>query len=159
MRKFCLKLKALKAGLKEFDKEFYGNMPNRIQQLKMYLEQVKEGLQNYANEISLHLANRKCTMHYANLIITKKMSAKNKARIYCLHEENWNIRFFHIKSHHAMTRMLTLLDNNGEKIEEYKEVKDHAVSFFQFLFTEKGPFSETHKTFHGQLTSRHVTEE
>ncbi|KAL3516430.1 hypothetical protein ACH5RR_023332 [Cinchona calisaya] len=118
IRKFCSKLKALKAGLKEFDKEFYGSTPNKVQQLKRYLEQIQKDLQNHPYEIHLQQVEKKCMVQYAEMILAKEMLAKDKARIQWLKEGDRNTRFYHrtIKSHQTRNMILTLLDNNGGRI-------------------------------------------
>ncbi|KAL3513435.1 hypothetical protein ACH5RR_026152 [Cinchona calisaya] len=137
MRSFCLKLIRLKDGLKEFDKEFYSFISCREKLLKAQLELIKGALQLDPCYTYLQKAKREAIVKYADMVLFEEMLAKDKARIQ-LHESDRNTGFFPRtnKSHQARNRILTLKDSNGTRITEYDAVKDHAVAFFQSIFTE-----------------------
>ncbi|KAL3500007.1 hypothetical protein ACH5RR_039100 [Cinchona calisaya] len=107
-------------------------MACRTQQLKIQLDEAQQKLQLCPCDMSLQLAEKECLARYTDILIAEELLAKDKAGIQWIKEGDRNTRFFYgtIKSHQARNRILTLVDSNGLRIEDYEDVEDHAVSFF-----------------------------
>lgn len=78
---------------------------------------------------------------YVRLSIFEKSFLREKAMVKWMEERDRNTQFFHrtIKTHTTRNKIIRLQDGFRNWTEDYEEVKNLAVNFFESLFTEPNP--------------------
>jgi hypothetical protein len=135
MYRLYVKLKAVKAVLKEQNLACFGNLKLRVSQARdnLHLAQ-KEVLESFGRADSL-LKEKECLHAYVSITKAEESFLKQKARNQWLQLGDQNNSFFHcsLKVQHAKKTITHLWDDQGNRVEEVEQIKQVAASFYKKL--------------------------
>lgn len=135
------KLKRLKVPLKALNKEEYGDINKRVEKARQNLENVQKQLMDDPFNRQLQVETQNARETYSNFLTFEEAFFKEKARIKWMKEGDKNTQFFHrtVRMYNARNKILRLQNEDGNTIEDYNQVQQTAINFFQNLFTEPSP--------------------
>jgi hypothetical protein len=135
MYKLYVKLKAVKAVLKEKNMVYFGNLKQRINQARDNLTLAqKDVLANFGSADSL-LRENECLHAYVSITKAEESFLKQKARNQWLQLGDQNNSFFHraLKVKSASRTITYLWDKNGAKVDDVEQIKKVDVDFYKNL--------------------------
>ena len=135
MYKLYVKLRAVKAILKEKNMAYFGNLKQRVNQAhdNLTLAQ-KDVLANFGSADSL-LKEKEYLHAYVSITKAEESFLKQKARNQWLQLGDQNNSFFHraLKVKFATRTITYLWDENGAKVDGVEQIKKVAVDFYKNL--------------------------
>ncbi|XP_031132021.1 uncharacterized protein LOC116033418 [Ipomoea triloba] len=138
MRAFAFKLKRLKLALREWNRNVFGNVFDKVRSAEVATAEAESRFDIDATpENREHMARQQ-----ANLLLALRQEEifwKQKARVKWLSEGDANTRFFHnsVRDRHRRQRISFIRGSNGDFIFEQELIKSEAVSFFSKLYSEE----------------------
>jgi hypothetical protein len=130
-----VKLKTVKAVLKEHNLACFGNLKQRVSQARdnLHLAQ-KEVLDSFGGADSL-LKENECLHAYISITKVDESFLNQKARNQWLQLGDQNNSFFHrsLKVQHAKKAITHLWDEQGNRVEDVGQIKQVAESFSKKL--------------------------
>ena len=131
------KLKALKAKLKIWNREVFGNITARkesaLKQM-MFWVSVEGDRVLSAEEQNLR---KQALEEYKKCVIMEETSWRQNSRELCLREGDRNIGFFHkMANAHKRVNSLVKIKINGSWLTEERDIKDGVVQVFHSLLLE-----------------------
>ncbi|KAH6818323.1 hypothetical protein C2S51_001926 [Perilla frutescens var. frutescens] len=139
IRVVMIKMKRLKAVLKDWNATVFGNFNIKIDDLGKNLEAIQE-------EISLHsYSDERMNEEIAyqadinNLLLVESSHLQQQSRIDWLNDGDRNTKFFHarIQARRAKAAM-DVMSINGELVSDLSRIADHVVNYFNILFSDSG---------------------
>ena len=131
------KLKALKASLKIWNREVFGNVTARKDSaLKemMFWDSIERDRVLYAEEQNL---KKQALEEYKKLVIMEETSWRQKSRELWLREGDRNTGYFHkMANAHKRVNSLVKIKINGSWVTEERDIKDGLVQAFHSLLSE-----------------------
>ena len=135
------KLKALKADLKLWNKQVFGDVGLKRQQLESELIAFDE------KEVSSFLTTEErvlreaCKSELEKLVIMEEVSWRQKSRVLWLKEGDNNTKFFHqMANSHRRCNYMERVEVDGTVFEMESEVKEKVVQFYASLYQEQEPW-------------------
>ncbi|KAI8560219.1 hypothetical protein RHMOL_Rhmol04G0239000 [Rhododendron molle] len=124
------KLRRLKPCLKNFNKEFYSDIQNRVKVAREELSNIQTWCAQLLGEPILMEYERLCLLNFNDLCVTKEAWCRQKSRVHWLQLGDNNTKFFHKKvaSHRMRNKILSICDENGQRLEDIKDVKGEILS-------------------------------
>ena len=131
------KLKALKADLKKWNREEFGDLAFRKKNLLSELMglDAREELVGLSNEEQLHRLQLKG--HIEQLASLEEISWRQKSRALFVKEGDNNTKFFHRSANsHRNTNQINRIEVDGVLYEDESDVRSQLVLFYQGLYKE-----------------------
>ncbi|KAA8519329.1 hypothetical protein F0562_013585 [Nyssa sinensis] len=147
MLKLSLKLKRLKTHLRQFNKKLFSNTKIRIVEAKEKLDRTQADLQIDPRNTELHQRGKSLSVEYAELSLAEEAFFQQKARVKWLHVGDQDTVYFHrkVNGNRLRTKILSIIDRSGRRLEDPDEVKQEVVSFFQDLLGTSSPYNPSYK--------------
>ena len=138
MFQLCKKLKRLKVELKKLNRECYSDLSSRVQQAKHDLESVQWDIQRQPTNISLHGEESRLVKLYGDLSRDEESFLRQKSRVQWINLGDRNSKFFFrsMRQRCSRSKVLSLTDEHGNRVEEPSEVKSMVVNFFETLLRQ-----------------------
>ncbi|XP_010531748.1 PREDICTED: uncharacterized protein LOC104807977, partial [Tarenaya hassleriana] len=132
--RLCRSLKGLKQPLRQLNAEQFSNISLRTKQEHLKLKGIQHQLYSAPNEqlVEAEKLQRKKWVELAN---AEEIFFMQKSRIRWLQAGDRNTTFFHkvAKARVAKNHIHYLIDQQGNRIDQPEEIKNHAVEYFQDL--------------------------
>ncbi|KAH7850084.1 hypothetical protein Vadar_027677 [Vaccinium darrowii] len=144
---FSLKLKRLKLVLKDLNKRCFSNLCSRVGQAREELCHLQSLCFSNPHDADLCAKEKELLRSFMELSLAEEDFKKQKSRVKWLSLGDHNTRFFHQKmaSHRLRSKILSLVDARGVRIEDPAAIKDEILSYYEGLlggpFTPSGNFS------------------
>lgn len=106
-------MKCVKSGLKHLNRRQFNDISNRVLEEKEQLNVVQRSLRDHPLDGELIKLNKKVTDEYADLLVAEESFYKDKSRVQRLNVGDKNRK---VKEHNASNRILSLVDDNRERI-------------------------------------------
>ena len=138
------KMKALKEDLKVWNKQVFGDVGLRRQQLECDLQAFdeKEGTSFLTSEE--HVLREACKSELEKLAILEEVSWRQKSRVLWLKEGDNNTKFFHqMANSHRRNNYMERVEVDGTVYEVESEVKQKVVQFYTSLYQEQESWRPT----------------
>ncbi|XP_058071209.1 uncharacterized protein LOC131220275 [Magnolia sinica] len=134
MFKFFIKMKNLKAVLRSWNRNSFGDISKKVQEAENETARAEVSLllsNSKADAIKLNLAHVNLKKAY----LQEQIFWKQKSRISWLAEGDRNTRFFHdtVIDRHRRLEISELKSPTGETIETIEDISEEAIRFFQEL--------------------------
>jgi hypothetical protein len=129
------KLKALKGDLKVWNKEVFGDMGLKRQQLECELQALdeKESLSSLTS--AERLIREDCRAELESVAHLEETSWRQKFRVLWLKEDDNNTKFFHkLANSHRRSNYMEKVELHGVVYEEETEVREKVVHFYESLY-------------------------
>lgn len=129
------KLKYLKGTIRNFNREHYSGLENRVAQATQHLKTCQNDL---LASPTAHLAELVKEAHkiWHDLALAKERFLCQKSRVQWLNCGDSNSAFFHrmMTARRTINEIHYLIDQTGRRIENLDELQTHCVDFFKNLF-------------------------
>jgi hypothetical protein len=129
------KLKALKGDLKVWNKEVFGDMGLKRQQLECELQALdeKESLSSLTS--AERLIREDCRAELESVAHLEETSWRQKSRMLWLKEDDNNTKFFHkLANSHRRSNYMEKVELDGVVYKEETEVREKVVHFYESLY-------------------------
>ena len=129
------KLKALKGDLKVWNKEVFGDVGLKRQQLECELQALdeKESLSSLSSDE--RRMREDCRAELENVAHLEETSWRQKSRVLWLKEGDNNTKFFHkLANSHRRSNYMKKVELDGVVYEEETEVREKVVHFYESLY-------------------------
>ncbi|KAF5197698.1 Dnase i-like superfamily protein [Thalictrum thalictroides] len=132
MMRLTAKLKRLKEELKIWSKIHFSKLGTRTAAAKASLERIQLEIQARPTDLLLAVMEKAAMKNYSELAQVKEASIRQKAKEDMSQFGDQNTAYYHrkIKSRRAKNRILSLIDDNDNKLIEDHEIKVEAVNYF-----------------------------
>ena len=134
----CQKLKALKEDLKRWNKQVFGDVGIKRQQLECELQSLddKEGTSFLSPE--KRIQSEECRVELEKVALLEEVSWRQKSRVLCLKEGDNNTRLFHTMANsHRRNNYMERVEVEGVVFEIESKVKEKVVKFYESLYQEQ----------------------
>ena len=129
------KLKALKEDLKKWNKQVFGDVGLRRQQLECDLQSFDEKESTSFLTSEEHVLREACKSELENLAILEEVSWRQKSRVLWLKEGDNNTKFFHqMANSHRRNNYMERVEVDGVVYEVESEVREKVVQFYASLY-------------------------
>ena len=130
------KLKNLKAKLKIWNKEVFGNVHNFVKDAEQKLTDIQTQIHNEGHSDILMNAEKLAQMNLDQALARQEVFWKEKARINWHVNGDRNSRYFHrLTKIKNKTKMISSIRNDEEIITEPERVTEHIVNYYNCLFS------------------------
>uniref|UniRef100_A0A1D1ZAL7 LINE-1 reverse transcriptase n=1 Tax=Anthurium amnicola TaxID=1678845 RepID=A0A1D1ZAL7_9ARAE len=138
MFSFCQKLKSVKAALKRWNMQGFGDIYANISSSKKKLMDIQGQLQLSPLNEDLIYKEKSARSEFSQAILAENMMARQKAKQFWLSQGDTNSRFFHaaIKARRMVNSIRKCKNEQGELLEDISEVKSYTLSYFQKLLNQ-----------------------
>ncbi len=131
------KLKALKEDLKKWNKQVFGDVGLRRQQLECDLQSFDEKESTSFLTSEERVLREACKSELENLAILEEVSWRQKSRVLWLKEGDNNTKFFYqMANSHRRNNYMERVEVDGAVYEVESEVREKVVQFYTFLYQE-----------------------
>ncbi|KAH7833227.1 hypothetical protein Vadar_004213 [Vaccinium darrowii] len=133
------KLRKLKSLLKDFNKEFYSDIHKRVVLAHDELSILQTQRLALPYDVTLHESEKDALLKYTDLVAAEEDFNRQKSRVKWLALGDQNSKFFHkkVKSHVVRSKILSICDENGIRLDEPVAVKAEILGFYKKLLGEK----------------------
>ncbi|KAH7865303.1 hypothetical protein Vadar_004905 [Vaccinium darrowii] len=133
------KLRKLKSLLKDFNKEFYSDIHKRVALARDELSILQTQCLALPYDFALHESEKDALLKYTELVAAEEDFNHQKSRVKWLALGDQNSKFFHknVKSHVVRSKILSICDENGIRLDEPVAVKAEILGFYKKLLGEK----------------------
>jgi hypothetical protein len=129
------KLKNLKAKLKCWNKESYGNVDDLVSAAKLNLKQIQTHIQENGHSDEFLLEERAASAVYEDALNKQKAFWKEKVRLNWHLEGDRNTMYFHrIAKIKTSTKYINSLQDGDTVITNQDEISEHVVNYNKSLF-------------------------
>jgi len=140
MYSFQQRLKRLKAKLKEWNRDHFGNIFQEKARLEKRMEEIQlKGMQEGFSEDLLK--EEEATLNsIAQRETQEEIYWKEKSRNRWLREGERNTKFFHRATiqHRNQNRILSLKNEEGQTLEDHQDIEGELCNYFQEVLSEPG---------------------
>ena len=134
----CQKLKALKEDLKRWNKQVFGDVGLKRQQLECELQSLddKEGTSFLTPEERIR--REECRVELEKVALLEEVSWRQKSLVLWPKEGDNNTRFFHTMANsHRRNNYMERVEVEGVVFEIESKVKEKVVKFYESLYQEQ----------------------
>ncbi|KAH7833682.1 hypothetical protein Vadar_008721 [Vaccinium darrowii] len=133
------KIRKLKSLLKDFNKEFYSDIHKRVALAHDELSILQTQCLALPYDVTLHESEKDALLKYTDLVAAEEDFNHQKSRVKWLALGDQNSKFFHkkVKSHVVRSKILSICDENGIRLDEPVAVKAEILGFYKKLLGEK----------------------
>jgi hypothetical protein len=129
------KLKTLKGDLKFWNKQVFGDVGVKRQQLECELQLLDEKESESSLSDEERLRREECKLELEKVAHMEEVSWRQKSRVLWLKEGNNNTKFFHkMANSHQSYNYMEQVEVVGAIYEEAPEVREKMVQFYEFLY-------------------------
>ena len=140
----CQKLKALKEDLKRWNKQVFGDVGLKRQQLECELQSLddKEGTSFLTPKERIR--REECRVELEKVALLEEVSWRQKSLVLWPKEGDNNTRFFHTMANsHRRNNYMERVEVEGAVFEIELEVKEKVVKFYESLYQEQETWRPT----------------
>jgi hypothetical protein len=138
------KLKGLKGDLKVWNKQVFGDVGVKRQQLECELQLLDEKESDFSLSKEERLRWEECKLELENVTHMEEVSWRQKSRVLWLKEGDNNTKFFHkMANSHRRYNYMERVEVDGVVYEEVPEVCEIVVHFYESLYQEHEPWRPT----------------
>jgi hypothetical protein len=130
------KLKAVKAKLRDVDKDLYGCISQKVNTIRQKLEAIQVSRMQRQSDISLRKVEHECLHELTSILGAEEAYLKQKARNKWLQLGDQNNKYFYnqIKARQARNAIKCLVDSDGNRLEDPAQIKQEIITFYEQLF-------------------------
>ncbi len=138
------KLKALKGDLKLWNKQVFGDVGLKRQQLECDLQFFDEKEGNSFLTSEERVLRETCKSELEKLALLEEVSWREKSHVLWLKEGDNNTKFFHqMVNSHRRNNYMERVEVDGAIYEVESEVREKVVQFYVSLYQEQEPWRPT----------------
>jgi hypothetical protein len=138
------KLKALKGDLKVWNKQVFGDVGVKRQQLECELQLLEEKESESSLSDDDRCRREECKIELEKVARMEEASWRQKSRVLWLKEGDNNTKFFHkMANSHRRYNYMERVEVDGIVYEEAPEVREKVVQFYESLYQEHEPWRPT----------------
>jgi ribonuclease HI len=129
------KLKMLKAKLKSWNKDCFGNVNDLVSNAEMKLDQIQMQIQQHGHSEALLFEEKQASLSLEDALSKQDLFWQEKARLTWHLEGDRNTKFFHrLAKIKTSTKQIHSLQDGETVITDPKLISDHIVNFYKNLF-------------------------
>jgi ribonuclease HI len=129
------KLKSLKAKLKTWNKECFGNVNEMVTAAELHLQQVQMQIQVRGHNDTLLQEEKTASANLEDALSKQEAFWQEKARLTWHLEGDRNTKYFHrLAKIKTSTKHITSLQDGATIITDQNRISDHVVNFYKNLF-------------------------
>jgi ribonuclease HI len=129
------KLKSLKAKLKTWNKECFGNVNDMVASAELKLQQVQMNIQQHGHNDTLLLEEKLASNLLEEALTKQEAFWQEKARLNWHVEGDRNTKYFHrLAKIKTATKHITSLQDGETVITDQNQISEHVVNFYKNLF-------------------------
>ena len=135
MSRLHQKMKRLKAKLKEFNQDEFGNVTHKVTEKRKNLADIQTLVLNNPLDKNLIEMEGKLSLELNALLQAEESYYKQKSRISWIREGDQNTKFFQkiVAAQTSRSSITVLNDATGNKLTSFSQISGEAVNFFQNL--------------------------
>ncbi|XP_043696965.1 uncharacterized protein LOC122647676 [Telopea speciosissima] len=137
LRAFSKRLKNVKAALKDWNLNIFGDITLQVKECKDRLASIQSRLQSDLLNDSLAIEEKEVSIQLSSLLAREESFLKQKSRIKWLDLVDSNSTYFHrsVKARVNSDSVVQLTRQDGSVVNTVKDIKDMAVQHFKGIFT------------------------
>ncbi|OMO60226.1 reverse transcriptase [Corchorus capsularis] len=138
MSRLFNKLKNLKPHLTNFNREHFGNLPQKVVEKKAEIVVLQRNLLT-SPDTNLVQRHKAAVNDFHELQKAVESYYRQKSRILWLQEGDLNTGFFHktMKIRHNRNTIKLLYSENGDRLDTYEAIRDEAVNYYKSFLGKK----------------------
>jgi len=130
------KLKNLKAKLKLWNKQVFGNLHEYVDKAKAHLSHIQQQIQTSGHSDSLKNLEKDAHVQLQDALKKQNLFWQEKAKVNWHVDGDRNTNYFHrITKIKNKTKLISHIRNNDELITEQPLIAEHIVSYYKCLFS------------------------
>ena len=132
------KLKALKADLKQWNSQEFGNVMVKLQGVLHEIQRLEAIAENRALSEEEKTEKSNFSIEWEKLSLMEEISWRQKSRVTWLKEGDKNTKYFHsVANSHRRNNSIRQISIDGELSSNQADIKAHICSFYRNLYTEE----------------------
>uniref|UniRef100_A0A2N9J6S4 Reverse transcriptase domain-containing protein n=1 Tax=Fagus sylvatica TaxID=28930 RepID=A0A2N9J6S4_FAGSY len=132
------KLKALKADLKQWNSQEFGNVMVKLQGVLHEIQRLEAIAENRALSEEEKAEKSNLRIEWEKLSLMEEISWRQKSRVTWLKEGDKNTKYFHsVANSHRRNNSIRQISIDGELSSNQADIKAHICSFYRNLYTEE----------------------
>lgn len=137
MFQLCTKLKSLKRKLKELNNLHFSDIQGRVMQAKARMDSLQRQIQDNPTDPYLCAEEVVAVKNYGDLCRAEESFLRQKSRVQWLNLGDQNTEFFFrmVKSRQGRNKIVSIVKEDGSRVDNPTEIKDEIVRFFQNLLS------------------------
>ena len=132
------KLKALKADLKQWNSQEFGNVMVKLQGVLHEIQRLEAIAENRALSEEEKTEKSNFSIEWEKLSLMEEISWRQKSRVTWLKEGDKNTKYFHsVANSHRRNNSIRQISIDGKLSSNQADIKAHICSFYRNLYTEE----------------------